>query len=95
MNAKPLNERELRDVIACTVCGAPATPLLYRVHIVRHGLDLAAVRRADGFGRMLSPAMAMGPDEPMTTVLLDRTVTVCEACSLGALVQIALGGSDD
>lgn len=83
-----MRETELRDSATCALCGRlvgkSGLPLFWRVRIERHGIDLAAVQRQSGLTLLLGNAalaMAMGPDEEMTTPLMEPvTLTVCETC---------------
>lgn len=83
-----MREAELRESATCALCGQlvglTGLPLFWRVRIERHGIDLAAVRRQSGLALLLGNAdiaMAMGPDEDMTTPLMEPiTLTVCETC---------------
>lgn len=83
-----MREAELRESARCALCGQliglAGLPLFWRVRIERHGIDLAAVRRQTGLALLLGNAdlaMAMGPDEEMTTQLMEPvTLTVCETC---------------
>jgi hypothetical protein len=87
---KPLKESELRKHAVCACCrrkiGESGLPLFYLVSIERHGVKMDAVDRQTGLEQILggcaSIAQAMGPDEDMTGVLMERaTITVCERCS--------------
>jgi len=83
-----MRETELRDSASCALCGRlvgkSGLTLFWRVRIERHGIDLAAVQRQTGLTLLLgnaSLALAMGPDEDMTTPLMEPiTFTVCEPC---------------
>ena len=90
MNTQPLKESELRKHATCALCrrkiGQTGLPLFYLVSIERHGVDMAAVNRQSGLEQMLgncaSIAQAIGPNEDMTAMLMDRgTITICEPCS--------------
>ncbi len=85
---KGMKEQELREVSECAMChrpfGVSGLPLFWRITLVRHGLDVLAMQRQDGLGAMLQNsalASVMGPDETMTKVLSERTITVCEGCA--------------
>ena len=79
---------ELRESVTCALCGQliglTGLPLFWRVRIERHGIDLAAVQRQTGLALLLGNsalALAMGPDEEMTTPLMEPVMlTVCESC---------------
>lgn len=83
-----MREIELRTAATCALCGEliglTGLPLFWRVRIERHGIDLAAVQRQAGLALLLGNsalALAMGPDEEMTTPLMEPiTFTVCEPC---------------
>lgn len=92
-----MKESELRAAAVCCLCarriGETGMPIFYRVRIERHGLNIAAMKRQQGLGMMLggSLAMAMGPDEEMTTPLMDPvSVTICEPCSLTGVMAAEL-----
>jgi len=76
MNFPPKRTRRL--------VGASGLPLFWRVRIERYGIDLAAVQRQTGLALLLGNsalALAMGPDEEMTTPLMEPVMlTVCEKC---------------
>lgn len=85
---KGMNEAELREAATCFMCQklilATGVPLFWRVHLVRHAVDMDAARRQDGLGAMLGNsrlANIMGPDETMTKVISEKEVSICEACS--------------
>ena len=96
-----MKEKELREAAQCAVCkrklGETRVPLFYRLRIERHILNVDAINRHIGLtmtlGGNATLAAVMGPDEDMTTQMMDPvTVTVCEECSYSTpLVQIALG----
>lgn len=83
-----MKEKELRECATCAVCGKKigktGMPMFWRVRIERHGIDGNAMRRQIGLEMMLGSvaiAQAMGPDEDMTTPLMEPvTFTVCEDC---------------
>ena len=83
-----MRETELRESARCALCGhligVAGLPLFWRVRIERHGIDLAAVRRQSGLALLLGSAalaLAMGPDDDLTTQLIEPvTLTVCECC---------------
>lgn len=58
--------------------------MFWRVRIERQGIDMAAVRRQTGLAMVLGSAalaMVLGPDEDLTTPLMEPvTLTVCETC---------------
>jgi len=95
-----MREDELRKYAECSVCkkkiGHAGLPIFWTIRIERHGLDRAALERQQGLTMMLGGeaalARAMGPDEEMTTLLMDPVVaSVCEPCSLKqiCIAQIA------
>lgn len=101
MNTPPLDEAELRALCTCSACGRKigqtAIPILWKVSLERHGLNLPAIQRQQGLGQMLGGnarlAMVMGSGEPMTIPLMDRvTVMVCDecACAVNTLPLMAL-----
>ena len=83
-----MHETELRKSATCALCGRlvgeTGLPLFWRVRIERYGIDLAAVQRQTGLALLLGNsalALAMGPDEEMTTPLMEPVMlTVCEKC---------------
>jgi hypothetical protein len=84
-----MKELELREHVTCLVCGkrigASGLPMFWIVRIERHGVKLDAIQRQDhlaGFlGGHAGLARVMGPDEEMTTPLMDPAeLTVCETC---------------
>lgn len=101
-----MREKELRERAICAVCKKPfgnaGVPMFYTIKIERHGLNAGAVQRQDGLTAMLGGhaalASIMGPDEEMTTPLMDPvTKTICETCSFKPvpIVQLALEETDD
>lgn len=93
-----MKERELRLHATCSLCGEKightALPLFWTVRIERHGIDMRAVQRQTGLAMMLGGnaaiAGAMGPDEDMTTPMMDPvTLTVCERCAVERDLPIA------
>lgn len=95
-----MKEAELRAAATCHVCkrkiGETRLPLLYRVHIERHILNMAALQRQQGLGMMIGGMLAsvMGPDEDMTTMIHQCTVTVCEPCSTQSICVAQLAEAD-
>ena len=92
-----MKEAELRAAAECCLChrllGKTGMPMFYRVRIERHGINLPAMQRQHGLGLMLGGAlaMAMGPDEEMTTPLMEPvTVTICEPCSTTSVIAAEL-----
>lgn len=93
-----MKESELRLHATCSLCkekiGHAGVPLFWTVRIERHGIDMRAVQRQTGLAMMLGGnvaiAGAMGPDEDMTTPMMDPvTLTVCERCAVGRDLPIA------
>ena len=84
-----MKEDELREHAKCNVCGkgigASGLPMFWTVRVERHGLKADALQRQTGLTMMLGGhaglARVMGPDEEMTTPLMDPVeLTVCETC---------------
>lgn len=100
-----MRETELRESATCALCGrligASGLPLFWRVRIERYGLDLAAVQRQTGLALLLGNsalALAMGPDEEMTTPLMEPVMlTVCESCGTRdtSIAYLALEATHD
>ena len=93
-----MRELELREHATCLVCGkrigTSGLPMFWIVRIERHGVKLDAIQRQDqlaGFlGGQAGLARVMGPDEDMTTPLMDPVeLTVCEICGTGRQVCVA------
>lgn len=88
-----MKEKELRTHTVCSICHKKimhtGLPLFWVVSIERFGIDMKAVGRAQGlqtfFGGTTAAvvlANVMGPDEEMTTPMMDKVVlTICEDCS--------------
>jgi hypothetical protein len=85
-----MKEEELREHAKCNVCGkgigASGLPMFWTVRVERHGLKADAIQRQTGLTMMLGGhaglARVMGPDEEMTTPLMDPVeLTVCETCA--------------
>ena len=93
-----MKEKELREIASCGVCGKPfghtGLPLFWRVKMERHAIKIDPIQRQTSLGMMLAPtlAMEMGPDEDMTELLHEKTITVCEDCCTKAtcIVELAL-----
>lgn len=90
-----MKEKELRECAICAVCGkkicACGIPVFYRLTVARYGVNAKAIRRQAGLEMVLGGnavlAQAMGPDEEMTTTLVEpNTITVCDACSTKPLM---------
>lgn len=86
-----MKEKELRKFAICIVCKKPfghtGLPLFWRLTIERHGVNRQAIQRQDGLAALLGGssllAQVMGPDEEMTTPMVEPiTVTVCEKCAM-------------
>ncbi len=95
-----MKEDQLREHAKCDVCGksigASGLPMFWTVRVERHGLKLDALQRQQGLTMMLGGhaglARVMGPDEEMTTPLMDPVeLTVCETCgSPERIIGVAL-----
>lgn len=93
-----MKEKELRERAECGVCGKKigesGLPMFWTVKIERHGVNMDTVKRQSGFAMAMGNAMlasVMGPDEEMTTPLMDPVdITVCETCAMKEVVIGAL-----
>ena len=67
--------------------GASGLPLFWRVRVERFGIDLQAVRRADGLAAAIGSAAiaaVLGPDEELAQPVMETvTLTLCESCATG------------
>ncbi len=104
-----MREKELRERATCAACGRKighaGTLTFWTVKIERHGLKHDALERQQGLAMMLggSGALAsvMGPDEEMTTPMMEPvTATICDPCALRPihifqLVEAAQDEDDD
>ena len=85
-----MKERELREVCTCGLCknkiGTASSLFFMRVNIQRYGLNYDALERQQGLAMQLDGnallANAMGPDEDMADIICEKTITVCDTCSL-------------
>ena len=85
-----MKRAELLKHATCNLCGHKightALPLFWRVTVERFGVDLQALRRADGLAAVLgssSIAAVMGPDEDLARPVMQPVVlTVCEQCAV-------------
>lgn len=101
--AKPLKESELRELAECHVCkkliGHTSWPILWKIVAERHVLDLSAIHRQQGLGMLLGGhgglAMAMGPDEDMTTPFDAQTVMICDGCMIERLPELLEPDEDE
>lgn len=93
-----MKEDQLREHAKCDLCGkgigASGLPMFWTVRIERHGLKLGALQRQQGLTMMLGGhaglARVLGPDEDMTTPLMDPVeLTVCESCGTERQVFVA------
>ena len=96
----PMKEDELRRLSKCAACGRKIgqtqIPILWKLTLERHFLDLGAIQRQNGLAMMLGGngllARVMGADEDMTKPIMDKlTVMICDDCSCKdvVLAQIA------
>lgn len=85
-----MKRAELLKHSQCNLCGHKightALPLFWRVTVERFGVDLQALRRADGFALTIGSAdiaSLMGPDEDLARPVMQPVVlTVCEQCAV-------------
>ena len=101
-----MKEDELRRLSKCAACGRKIgqtqIPILWKVTLERHFLDLAAIQRQNGLAMMLGGngvlASVMGANEDMTKPIMDKlTVMICDDCSCKdvVLAQIAEDSGND
>lgn len=84
-----MKESELREAATCGLCnkkiGQSGVPLFMRVNVQRHGLLAPAIQRQQGLAMMLGGngllASVMGPNDNMTDIISENTITVCEICA--------------
>jgi hypothetical protein len=85
-----LKRAELLKHTQCNLCGHKightALPLFWRVTVERFGVDLQAMRRADGLASFIGSsaiAAVMGPDEDLARPVMEPVqLTVCEQCAV-------------
>lgn len=85
-----MREAELRQKCTCFKCnkriGQCNLPIFHDITMVRHGIDMSAVRRQQGLAMQLNGhgalASVMGPGEDMTMVLCTTTLTICDDCMI-------------
>lgn len=96
-----MREKELRQHATCSLCSKPighaGLPMFWVVTIERHGLNRDALMRQQGLALQLGGnaalAHVMGPDEDMTTPLMEPVkVTVCETCAVERSLPVAAMG---
>lgn len=82
-----MNELELRAASICGLCRKPfghaGAPIFYRVTVETFIVNVAAVRRQDGFAQMMGSselARIMGPGEDLAQSADRKTLTVCMKC---------------
>jgi len=97
-----VKELELRQHATCSLCSKPightGLPMFWVVTVQRHGLNCDALMRQQGLTMQLggNAALAgvMGPNEDMTTPLMDPAkVTVCETCAVERSLPVAFLGA--
>lgn len=84
-----MQEKELRKNSTCTICNKKimhtGLPLFWTASIQRHGIKMDAVKRQAGLEMMMDGhvqlAQALSPNEEMTEVITDVSITVCEDCA--------------
>ena len=96
-----MREKELRQHATCSLCSKPightGLPMFWVVTIERHGLNRDALMRQQGLAMQMggngARAQIMGPDEDMTTPLMEPVkLTVCETCAVERSVPVAAMG---
>lgn len=86
---KPMKEEEARAFAHCAICkqkfGKCGGPILFKVIVEQHALNLANVQRQNALGLFLGSgrlAQAMGQDEDITVVINPATqFTICQSCA--------------
>ena len=93
------SESNVNGPAECVLCekklGQTGSPLFWRIKLEQHGLKLDALQRQQGLGMMLGGhgklAEIMGPNDDMTQIVSERTVTVCQPCAGNPTTVYTLG----
>lgn len=92
-----MKRAELLTHAKCDLCRAPignsGLPLFWCLTIERHGIDIPAVKRSDGFVAFVGNAAiagALSDDPELTKPVMDPIkLTACEGCAIGARHSLA------